>query len=237
MTANLDHLPEAPRHRVGWPWTDVEQPSVASRLKVTVITPSFNQVEYLEATIRSVLLQRYSLLEYFVIDGGSTDGSRDIIDKYAAFLQYSVSEPDRGQAHAINKGIARASGDIVAWVNSDDCYLPAAVARAVAEFEADPSLEWLYGDYLVRTEPMGTLTHATSEPFVFPAALLRGYSPICQPTAFVRRSLLERLGGIDERFSLAMDYDLWLRAIEYTRPRYLSGYVACRGDRSRRGQE
>jgi glycosyltransferase involved in cell wall biosynthesis len=220
-----EKLPAAPLDRHGWPWntTDAEQPLVAGHLKVTVITPSFNQAKYLEATIRSVLLQRYAALEYFVIDGGSTDGSRDIIERYAPFLQYAVSEPDRGQAHAINKGFARASGDIVAWVNSDDYYLPGALARVVAEFEADRSLQWLYGDYLVRTEPLGTLTPAHSEPFTLPAALLRGYSPICQPTAFVSRELLERVGGIDESFSLAMDYDFWLRAIEHARPRYLPG--------------
>ncbi len=223
MISSVNGLPAAPAGRVGWPWTDTEQPPATGRLKVTIITPSFNQADYLEATMRSVLLQRYPLLEYFVIDGGSTDGSRELIDRYAPLLQYAVSEPDRGQAHAINKGFARATGDIVAWVNSDDYYLPGVLARVVAEFEADPALQWVYGDYLVRTEPLGTLTSAASEPFVFPDALLRGYSPICQPTAFIRRSLLEQVGGIDESFSLAMDYDLWLRAIEHARPRYLAG--------------
>jgi glycosyltransferase involved in cell wall biosynthesis len=191
-------------------------------MKVTIITPSFNQASYLEATMRSVLLQCYPLLEYFVIDGGSTDGSRELIDRYGPLLQYAVSEPDRGQAHAINKGFERSTGDVIAWVNSDDYYLPGAVARVVAEFEGNPSLEWVYGDYLMLTEPTGALTPAASVPFTFPSALLRGYSPICQPTAFIRRSLLERVGGVDERFSLAMDYDLWLRAIEHARPRYLA---------------
>lgn len=223
MTARLRDLPSPPVEHVGWPWTDASPQPVSGSLKVSVITPSFNQASFLEATLRSVLLQNYSNVEYLVIDGGSTDGSREVLGEYSSYLDYWVAEPDRGQAHAINKGIARATGDIVAWLNSDDCYLPGTVARVVAEFESDPALEWLYGDFLLRAEPAGTLTPSSSIPFEFPTALLRGYSPICQPTAFVRRSLLERIGGIDERYHLAMDFDLWLRAVKQARPRYLAG--------------
>lgn len=215
-------LPLPPPGRSGWPWTTADQPDLSGRLRVTVVTPSFNQAEYLEATIRSVLLQSHRQIEFLLIDGGSTDGSRELIARYAAHMDYWVSEPDRGQAHAINKGFERATGEILGWINSDDYYTPGAVARIVAEFEADPSLEWIYGDCFMRTEPGGNLSLRPSEPFVFPAAL-RGHSPIWQPSAFFRRSLLDATGGLDETFRLAMDYDLWLRAIKHTSPLYLSG--------------
>jgi GT2 family glycosyltransferase len=215
-------LPAAPPGRVGWPWTAGEQPRPSAGPRVTVVTPSFNQAAYLEATIRSVLLQGYPGLEYFVIDGGSTDGSREILARYAPYLDYCISEPDRGQAHAINKGLARATGEVIAWLNSDDYYAPGALARMASEFESDDALEWIYGDCLRLSSPGGALAPCPSEPFRFPAAL-RGYSPICQPGAFVRRSLLDKTGGLDETFRLAMDYDLWLRAIKHARPLHLAG--------------
>jgi glycosyltransferase involved in cell wall biosynthesis len=224
MTLSSPAFPPAPPGRTGWPWTDAGQPKSDGSLSVTVVTPSFNQAAFLEATIRSVLLQNYAALEYLVIDGGSTDGSRDIIARYAPFVDFAVSEPDRGQAHAINKGFERATGDIVAWLNSDDYYTEGAVARVVSEFEADPTLQWVYGDCIRITEPSGVSSPCPSEPFEYQTAL-RGYSPICQPSAFFRRSLLDQTGPLDETFKLALDYDLWLRAIKHTRPRYLAGTV------------
>ena len=219
-------LPPPPAGRTGWPWT-VPRPQasgVVERLKVTVVTPSYNQAAFLEATLRSVLLQDYPLIEYLVIDGGSTDGSVDIITAYRQLLDYAVSEPDRGQAHAINKGFQRATGDVVAWLNSDDQYTPGTIARIVSEFEAEPDLEWVYGDCVRRTEPGGALSANPSEPMDYVRGL-PGYSPICQPAAFFRRTLLEATGGLDESFRLAMDYDLWLRAIKHRRPRHLCGTV------------
>ena len=138
----LSELPPPPPGKSGWPWTE-ETPMAPPTLpdgspwpRVSIVTPSYNQGQYLEETIRSVLLQGYPDLEYIIIDGGSTDESVTIIEKYAPWLAYWVSEPDRGQSHAINKGFARATGEIYAWLNSDDYYWPGAIviaARAVLQ--------------------------------------------------------------------------------------------------------
>jgi glycosyltransferase involved in cell wall biosynthesis len=128
-------------------------------MRVTVVTPSYNQAQFLEETIRSVLLQGYPNLEYIIIDGGSTDGSVEIIRKYEKHLSDWVSEPDRGQSHAINKGFARATGEYIAWLNSDDVYEPGIIANAVAWFAEHPECDMIYSDCALvdeAGEPMGS---------------------------------------------------------------------------------
>jgi GT2 family glycosyltransferase len=138
----LDQLPPPPPGKAGWPWTEESaplpevQPGGQPWPRVSVITPSYNQGEFTEETIRSVLLQGYPDLEYMIIDGGSSDASLEIIRKYEPWLAYSVSEPDRGQTHAINKGWMRATGGILAYINTDDCYLHGAIATAASAFSA-----------------------------------------------------------------------------------------------------
>lgn len=182
-------------------------------LKVSIITPSFNQAEFLEETILSVLRQDYPNLEYWIIDGGSTDGSLEIIRKYEDRLAGWISEKDRGQTDAINKGFARATGDILAWLNSDDTYQPGAVAQAVRLLEDHPGWGMVYGDTQFINEKGNVIGK-------FPASqtdydkLRQGYVHIPQQAAFFRANLWKDVGPLDPTFYFAMDYDLWVRLAE-----------------------
>jgi glycosyltransferase involved in cell wall biosynthesis len=177
---------------------------------VSIVTPSFNQAYFLEETILSVLGQSYPNLEYIIVDGGSTDGSLEIIQRYAARLAWWVSEKDRGQTDAINKGFARARGQILAWLNSDDTYRPGAVAEAVAYLQTHPEAGMVYGDADLMDERGNVIGR-------FPARqtdyrrLRNGYVHIPQQSAFFRADLWKQVGPLDPSFYFAMDYDLWVR--------------------------
>jgi glycosyltransferase involved in cell wall biosynthesis len=178
---------------------------------VSVVTPSYNQAEFLEDTIRSVLRQNYPNIEYIIIDGGSTDGSIDIIKKYIGKIAHWVSESDKGQADAINKGFSMARGDIVAWLNSDDMYFPGAVERAVERFRKIPSLGCLYGDAVFVSRQGNFLRYFTEvEPFD-EFRLRNCLDFIMQPTTFFLRKAFLDLGGLDTSLHYTMDYDLWCR--------------------------
>ncbi len=187
---------------------------------VSIITPSFNQAAFLETTIRSVLDQDYPALEYFIIDGGSTDGSLEIIQRYAHRLAGWVSEADRGQTDAINKGFAMAHGEILAWLNSDDVYQPGAIAGAAAYLQENPRVGLVYGDASYIDESGRTIGR-------FPARqtdyrrLRQGYVHIPQQSAFFRTSLWKAAGPLDPSFYFAMDYDLWVRLASRSRVVYL----------------
>ncbi len=191
---------------------------------VTIVTPSYNQADYLEATIRSVLEQDYPRIEYFIMDGGSTDGSLDIIKKYASRLAGWVSEKDKGQTDAINKGFARATGEILAWLNSDDTYEPGAVRAAVEALRSRPEVGMVYGEANYIDEN-GCLIGR------FPAAqtdytrLRHGYVHIPQQASFWRAELWKQVGPLDPSFYFAMDYDLWVRLARITSLLYLPGQV------------
>ncbi len=175
---------------------------------VTVVTPSFNQGRFIRATIESVLEQDYPRIEYLVIDGGSTDETVSILKEYSGRLRW-VSERDRGQAHAINKGWRQASGSLVAYLNSDDVYLPGAVAHAVAALDGHPEAAAVYGEGYHVDEKGAILERYPTEPFN--ADRLRETCFICQPTVFMRRDAVERVGYLDESLRYCMDYDLWIR--------------------------
>jgi len=177
---------------------------------VSIVTPSYNQAAYLEETIISVLDQDYQNLEYIIVDGGSNDGSLEIIEKYANELAWWVSESDLGQTDAINKGFSRAKGEILAWINSDDAYLPGAISEAVEFLDSHPGIGLVYGDANLVDEGGEVIGR-------FPARqtdnrrLMRGYVHIPQQAAFFRADIWRIVGPLDPSFYFAMDYDLWVR--------------------------
>lgn len=178
---------------------------------VTVVTPSYNQAQFLEETILSVLSQDYPKIEYIIIDGGSTDGSVEIIRRYQDRLAFWASEVDRGQSHAINKGLQRASGGILAWLNSDDVYCPGAVRAAVDYFKSQPDVTLLYGRVeLIYSDGTVALPFPW-EDFDVQACVVHHSNPIPQPAAFFRRDAVQRVGLLDERLHYSMDWDYWIR--------------------------
>ncbi len=189
---------------------------------VSIITPSFNQARFLEATIRSVLGQDYPNIEYIIVDGGSTDNSVDVIKKYASELAWWVSEKDKGQTDAINKGFNRAKGEILAWVNSDDTYNPGAISAAVKYLTENSEVAMVYGDCNYINEEGKIIGQ-------FPAAqtdyrkLRAGYVHIPQQTMFFRAKYWQELGPLDSSFYFAMDYDLWTRIAAKSRIKYIQG--------------
>lgn len=186
---------------------------------VSIVTPSYNQARFLEFTIHSVLEQDYPNIEYILVDGGSTDGSVDILQRYADRFAWWVSENDRGQTDAINKGFARAKGDILAWLNSDDTYEPHAVAEAVEFLRGRPEVGLVYGDTNFIDENGCVVGR-------FPAAqtdykrLRRGYVHIPQQASFWRADLWRKVGPLDPSFYFAMDYDLWVRLATHAPVQY-----------------
>lgn len=211
--ADIKQLPAPPIGRTGWPWTQSSSalpdtmPGGAAWPRISVVTPSFNQGQFLEETIRSVLLQGYPNLEYIIIDGGSTDNSVEIIKKYEPWISYWTSERDRGQSHAINKGLARCSGEIFNWINSDDLLLPDAlshVARAFVGHDAVGGGVINFGD---KREELEINTNLTSN------NLIRNGKDVVfhQPGLWLRPQLIKQCGGIDERFHFTFDWDLVIR--------------------------
>lgn len=182
---------------------------------VSIITPSFNQAKYLEQTIRSVLSQDHPRIEYIVMDGASTDGSVDTIEKYADKLTYWESQKDNGQADAINKGFAHASGGIVAWLNSDDFYLPGTVSAAVKIFDENPDVVLVYGNMLAVDENGATFNTLTYKQLTLEDLLC--FQIIGQPAVFMRRSALQKTSGLDLSFHFLLDHLLWIQIAKHGR--------------------
>jgi len=191
---------------------------------VSIITPSFNQARYIEATIQSVLGQDYPRVEYIIVDGGSTDGTVDVIKKYENKVAWWVSEKDKGQTDAINKGFARAKGDILAWINSDDTYAPGAISAAVKYLQEHPEVGMVYADCNFINEEGGVIGKFGSAQTDY-RLLRQGYVHIPQQTMFFRADLWKQVGPLDPSFYFAMDYDLWTRIAARTELKYLPGQV------------
>jgi len=203
---------------------------------ISIVTPSYNQAKYIRATIDSVLSQNYPNLEYFVIDGGSTDGTIEILKSYGRKLTW-VSEKDKGQTDAINKGMRRAKGDILAYLNSDDIYLPGTL-KAVGEYYGRTHADWITGDCVVindQGEPHrgGWLVRAYKRflmAIYSPTTLRIADSMLPQPSTFWSRKAWEKVGKFNDSYHYVMDYDYWLRMSRYFRPhdlkQVLSGFRA-----------
>lgn len=193
---------------------------------ISVVTPSYNQARFLPATLASVLSQDYAPVEYIVIDGGSTDGSVALLAQHADRLAYWVSEPDQGQTDAINKGLRRATGDVLAYLNSDDVYLPGALRRVAAHFVRHPQVGVLYGDCQVIDEQGRVLGLLPRQAFNLRRTIERGEF-IPQPAAFWRRAVLEKVGLFDPQLHYAMDYDFFIRAARAAPVAYLPEPLAA----------
>lgn len=196
--------------------------------KVSVVTPSYQQGRFIEQTLLSVCGQGYQNIEHIVVDGASTDGTHGILAKYGSLYNLRwISERDSGQTEALNKGFRIATGDIVGWVNSDDTYLPGAVARVVEFFASMPEIGWVYGDAYWMDQAGNATGLFRGAEFELERLVYEGmYFP--QPTVFARRSLIEMIGGLDETINTAMDYDYCLRLGLRGRAVYISQVLATR---------
>jgi len=178
-------------------------------VRISIVTPSYNQGDYLEETIESVLSQGIPGLEYIIMDGGSRDHSVEIIRKYEKYLAYWQSQPDGGQTQAILEGFRRSSGHVLAWINSDDLYEPRTLAKVKQEFEADAKLQLLYGDYSLLYRG-GRKVAKPKISFDFNISL-HAFLMIPQPASFWSRALYEAVGGLNPKYQYAFDYELFLR--------------------------
>jgi glycosyltransferase involved in cell wall biosynthesis len=184
--------------------------------KISVIIPSLNQGNFLDRTILSILNQKYSNIEIILIDGGSTDDTISIIKQYEKHLSYWVSEPDRGQSHALNKGLKVSSGDLIGWLNSDDIYLPNVFQELARVALENPEYDIYYANRInvdADDRFMGKVTYARSAPgFMAFFAKYRGLT-FCSQAAFFRRNLFKDVGQFDESFDIVMDVDFFYRCI------------------------
>lgn len=193
---------------------------------VSIVTPTFNQATFLEQTIKSVLEQDYPFIEYIVVDGDSTDDTRRILSRYADRIRI-VSEPDRGQGDAINKGFRLARGSIMGWLNSDDLYLAGAIAAVVRFFKAHPEIDFVYGDALAmdtRNRLYGVRAHVRQTNY---HDLITQGDFIVQPAAFWRSGLWREIGELDTALRYTLDYDYWLRAARKFELRYVPVCLAA----------
>jgi glycosyltransferase involved in cell wall biosynthesis len=184
-------------------------------MKITIITPSFNQGDYIEETILSVMAQNFESVEHIVIDGGSTDQTLDVLKRYPHIKW--ISEQDKGQADALNKGLQMATGDIIGWINSDD-YYEKNIFESVIHYFEDPATLWVVGN-LSELDPVHRKTIPRKSQKVTFYNLMRNPDIVRQQPSFFRRDLIERVGSWDSDFFMVMDFDLWVRMAKVTPPK------------------
>lgn len=228
---NLHELPPPISSRTGWPWTEESthlpetMPDGSPWPRISIVTPSYNQGQFIEETIRSVLKQGYPNLEYIIIDGGSTDNSVVVIKKYEPWLAYWVSEPDRGQSHAINKGIRQASGNILLWLNSDDLCLPDAFRRVAQAFHTNPASLLVSGQACLIDVQGQIIGELRSQFTSWDDLITNPGNMIRQVSTFFSRSIFSELGLIDESLDIAMDTELLIRFTQFHVPLILDEYL------------
>lgn len=217
-------LPPPPSHKKGWPWTE-ESPDLMSTMpngenwpKISIVTPSFNQGEFIEETIRSVLLQNYPNLEYIIIDGGSTDNSVSIIKKYEPWLKYWVSKKDNGQSFAINKGFEKSTGEILNWLCSDDIFLPKTLENVSTRLTVK-SPSWIIGSAFIINKTSRVINKNIVSNKITLSTFLRWSSNyFYQPSTFWNREIFLLFKGINNHLHYCMDVDLWFKFYKITNP-------------------
>lgn len=206
-------------------------------MRISLITPSFNKVNYLEASLRSVLDQGYANLDYGIVDGASTDGTVEILAKYKDRLSFVVSEPDAGMYDALAKGFARATGDVMGYLGADDLHMPWTLALVAEIFARFPDIQWLTSMYPLTADAVGRVVKARTLPAPTAKGFFRGQNLpgfawwsagwIQQESTFWRRSLWERSSGLDRTLKLAGDFDLWCRFMKLAEPATIATPLAA----------
>jgi glycosyltransferase involved in cell wall biosynthesis len=229
----LKELPPPPPGKVGWPWTE-ESPPLPDTMpdgrpwpRVSIVTPSYNQGQFIEETLRSVLLQGYPNLEYIVMDGGSTDGSVEILKRYSHYFDYWVSRKDEGHAAAIRSGFDRATGTILGFLNSDDILLPSALGTVALFFSQHPTVELVVGKSLIIGPSSEILRAVCGYPPTFYSLLFWGSGGFYQPASFWSMDALQKVGMFDTSLRFAFDYDLYLRLTRHQKARRVNAYLAA----------
>jgi glycosyltransferase involved in cell wall biosynthesis len=226
LESKLNELPQPPQTQRGWPWTEEVNVDLYNTEinypRITIVTPSYNQGQYIEGTIRSVLLQNYPNLEYIIIDGGSDDKTVEIIQKYAKWITYWVSEKDKGQSDALRKGFQKSTGDILCWLNSDDTFERNTLAR-IAHWSASLKAPYIITGYcrfvdlhkIVWEPPVEKNISLIQKKYEAKDLLRCWKNSLAQPSTFWSKEMFQQIGNIDDTLFFAMDLEYWLRAIKH----------------------